>query len=814
MVVDQEEIHRLSLSQDVEDRKNAVKMLKDNFEFLPDKTTVWNDVIILLNDNNSYVRWNMILTLGLFFKYVPDKYAAWDILQIQINNKDRDVRSSAAFALGSAFKFIPEEFKYIAWKELHRITFDEDLGVRVNATSAIGSVFEYIPEEFKFDIWKDLHRLTTDKHSCVRSKAAHVLMCVFSYIPDKSVAWKDMIRLISDEDCDVQRSAAFSLGSSFSLVPDKFAAFDDLARLTMNNDLNIRWYAVTIFSSILESVISSDSDRDIAADSLVRITNDENLNIKLFAINTIRFIFIHIPDKANALSVLHRLTMDNCSSIRETAVDVLGFVFVHIPPELSYNAWEDIIGLVNDKDWYVRYNAGKAIAPAFKHVADKYSAWGDLHSLTSHKEDYMRENIAHALGYVFGYIPDELKSVAWDDLIKLTEDNNYSVRVYANHSLGKICIHNASKSESKSISRDFLKEAIHYFERSVGIGKYKNPSIFCSIFYRTFDAVFFKKAYSKNEIDNYIISVKYDISNSSSKLKLIEAVEQLAEVLEIAHNAKELGIDHQELLKKCSDICNRVDELMLDNKENTPAIFEIYEKNKPSFKKNIKELIDELKEKAKITCKETQGTPAEGVACSINKEIQKWKIESQEDMEKNFHNLIDMMRIMVPDIPANHLLISKINSIEDYTKPEDVFGALGMIFPLIKNMSLSEDINYIKSTVDEIKVDVKQVDMKIDNLSINVEQVTKQIMEQPNPQEYLDLIQQILENIQDEIPEMKDDIKKVLDDLYSPLRIERKLKISIPLIPLFMSYEAQVTPSKFVGDRIFEFKRLYSKLKI
>ena len=618
---------------------------------------------------------------------------------------------------------------------------------------------------------EEIHRLSLSEDKKDREKASEALAHEFRSLPDKSAAWGDLHRLTRDEDSDVRRWAAYALGSVFSYVPDKYAAWDDLIRLTSCDYTDFRWNAAYALGSA----------------------------------------FSYVPDKSAAWDDLHRLTRDEDSWVRKEAADAIGSAFSYVPDKSA--AWNDLHWLTSDGDSGVRRKAAAALGYAFSYVPDKSAAWDDLHRLTSDEDSWVRMGAAGALGSAFSSVPD--KSAAWDDLHRLTSDEKDSnVRMYANHSLGKICIYIASKSESEDDSKALLEEAINYFEKATKEIALFNPATFCLLFYRSFDAVIFKKVYSKKEIEDYITAAKREIWGSKSKQKLIEAIEQLAKALEIAHGAHESGGDWQETLKRCSDICNRVDELMLENKDNTPAIFDFYEKNKPSFDKNIKELIDEIKEKAKITCKETQGTPAEGVACSINKEIQKWKIESQEDMEKNFHNLIDMMRIMVPDIPANHLLISKINSIENYTKPEDVCGALCMIFPLIENMSLAEDIKHIKSTVDEIKVDVKQVDKKIYNLSINVEQVMKQIMEQPNPQEYLDLIQQILENIQDEIPEMKDDIKKVLDDLYSPLRIERKLKISIPLIPLFMSYEAQVTPSKFVGDRIFEFKRLYSKLKI
>ena len=50
---------------------------------------------------------------------------------------------------------------------------------------------------------------------------------------------------------------------------------------------------------------------------------------------------------------------------------------------------------------------------------------------------------------VFSHVPDKQK--AWNDLIKLTNDFNRDVRAYANHSLGKVSIFNASQAKKDEV---------------------------------------------------------------------------------------------------------------------------------------------------------------------------------------------------------------------------------------------------------------------------------------------------------------------------------------------------------------------------
>ena len=99
MRIDQAEIHRKTLSNDVAERIEAAQQLGINFADLEDQTQAWDDLIRLNGD------------------------------------RDRDVRWEAAEALGAAF---PHVLKEGAWKNLHRLIVDPNDAARLEAAKSLG----------------------------------------------------------------------------------------------------------------------------------------------------------------------------------------------------------------------------------------------------------------------------------------------------------------------------------------------------------------------------------------------------------------------------------------------------------------------------------------------------------------------------------------------------------------------------------------------------------------------------------------------------------------------------------------------------
>lgn len=99
---EQPEIHEKSVSEKVEERREAADQLEICFASLKDKKQAWEDLRKLMQDKND------------------------------------GVRRGAAYALGAAYSHIPDEHKQQAWEDLHRLTSDNDGDVRASAYHSLG----------------------------------------------------------------------------------------------------------------------------------------------------------------------------------------------------------------------------------------------------------------------------------------------------------------------------------------------------------------------------------------------------------------------------------------------------------------------------------------------------------------------------------------------------------------------------------------------------------------------------------------------------------------------------------------------------
>jgi hypothetical protein len=94
----------------------------------------------------------------------------------------------------------------------------------------------------------------------------------------------------------------------------------------------------------------------------------------------------------------------------------------------------------------VRRRASGALGPAFSHVPDKAQAWQDLVKLTQNEDRDVRRRASGALGPAFSHVPD--KAQAWQDLHRLTQDEDSDVRWSAAYSLGPAFSHVPDKAQA------------------------------------------------------------------------------------------------------------------------------------------------------------------------------------------------------------------------------------------------------------------------------------------------------------------------------------------------------------------------------
>lgn len=497
---------------------------------------------------------------------------------------------------------------------------------------------------------EEIHDQCISEDPKEREKALKQLKDKFSLMPNRKQAWNDLHRLTNDNDRNVRSRAVYVLGSVFSHVPAKQKAWNDLRRFTNDDDSGVRERAAIALGLVFPDIL----DKEQAWNELIKLTTDEYWSVRSRAAYVLGSVFSYVPFKQQAWNDLHRLTNDNGRDVREGAAITLGLVFPDIP--------------------------------------DQEQAWSDLHKLTRDEDNYVREEAAIALGSSFSHVLD--KEQAWDDLIELTNDEDSSVCAYASHSLGKASIFKASQAEKEEDYKKELEKAIEFFEKAAQGSDFwlPNPSQFCLPFYRSFHTIVFKKQEAKEEVDKYLTEAKNAVKGSKSKELLFEAVENLANALKEVQNRGNLDLEtKKDELNYYRKYCDRAADLMRDTEETAPFATIAIRKGLPILDRNLKGLIEEIQEKAKITCQVSQGTLTQEIACSANKEIQKWEIGSQEEIACCVEHFVFTLESKIPKLPENDHIFKMINESKDQKDIKKLFVNVSELIDIIPEITIDPE---------------------------------------------------------------------------------------------------------------------------
>jgi hypothetical protein len=415
--------------------------------------------------------------------------------------------------------------------------------------------------------------------------------------------------------------------------------------------------------------------------------------------------------------------------------------------------------LSDDEDNYVRSGAASALGYVFPHIQDKQQAWNDLHRLSNDKDSNVRGYASYILGSAYFHIPDEHKQQAWSDLQRLTSDENQDARVCANHFFGKFSIFKASQAQSEENYKNELEKAIRFFENATESSyRERYPAQFCLPFYRSFYTIIFKKQEAQEEVDKYLAEAKEAVKDSKSKKLLIEAVENLATALEEIQNLENLDLGAMKgELNFYRKYCDRAAELITDTEETAPYATELVRKGLPIFDRNLKRLLEEIQEKAKIACRISQGTPTQEIACAVNTEIQKWEIGNQEEMGWYVENLIFTLESSIPKELENQAIFNKIEQIRNEKILVRQYAILCSIIPVIPNL-------HVKQAISGIANDVYQIKKTVDTLTIAFKPGIKQEIEISSGIEILGTGAKLITTIplqEISYAEIKEDLQKI-----------------------------------------------------
>ena len=542
--------------------------------------------------------------------------------------------------------------------EIHRLANSADMKERIKAVCQLRDNFASFSD--KDAAWSDFHRLTQDADSFVRLMAASALRYAFSDIHDKDTAWSDLIRLTRDENEDTRSIAVSGLAPVFSDIHDKDTAWSDLIQLTQDENEDTQSTAAYALTRVFQHV----PNKDAAWSDLIRLIQDEIENTRLMAAYALGSAFLHLPDKDTAWSDLHRLTQDENEDMRSIAAYALGSAFLHLPDKDT--AWSDLIRLTNDGNKEVRRDAASVLSYAFLYISDKDTAWSDLHQLTL--------------------------------------NGDKEVRMYAYHSLGSASVYKATETEDEDKFRDELKKAIDYFENSSreSVDGSYNPARFCLPFYRSYYAIISKQQEAEAEATKYLDEAKNAAGGSESKEILLKAVENLANALKEAQKPLDFG-ETQEHLRACRQYCDHTAELADSTRGKSPVAAAAIMRGIPIVGVKVKEIIAEIQEMANEACQELQGTSKEEIACAVNKEVQKWRVDDQEDMTWNIEKLILILKSKIPQIPQNehiHEKIEKLREEYDMVKQYDMVLLIIALMP-DKSVHIGDNVTISDVTVGD-----------------------------------------------------------------------------------------------------------------
>ena len=319
---------------------------------------------------------------------------------------------------------------------------------------------------------------------------------------------------------------------------------------------------------------------------------------------------------------MHRLTQDDDSHARGDAASAIGSAFSSIPDSYKDQAWQDLCRLTQDEDAYVRWNVASVVGSVFNSIPDDYrdQAWQKLIWFMQDEDNDVdvQWRMAEVIGSVFNSVPDRYKDQAWQDLCRLTQEDDRGIRILANYSLGRVSILKAIEAEDENDFKNGLKNALNFFEKSNRKEFCPNPAGFCHPFYRSFYTITFEKEKAEDEVQKYLTEAKSASEGSKNKEQLLEAVENLANALSEAHNAREMGLGAlQSELNAYRRYCDRAADLIGDAAEDAPGAARVLRRGLPI----IGERIREIQEKAKALCRETRGTgaPYEPLGMEVNK---------------------------------------------------------------------------------------------------------------------------------------------------------------------------------------------------
>lgn len=592
------------------------------------------------------------------FPQVLDKQKAWEELVALtaklLINEDYRVTSCMPLIFSLAFPLVPDKEK--AWLDITKLVNFKESKADETVKKSMIAIFSNSPDKYK--AWEDLLRFTrtTNKNS-LRTAAKIICLNIVSR-EDKYKAWEYLIRLIEYEETEVKTISASNINYIFPDVCGKHKAWEDLIELIHDKNIPVK-------KDALNAVVSNYTlapEKQKIWECLVKFSFDKDSQVKTIAANGLVNNFSYVPDKQKAWNDLIKVTSGDYQ-VRRIVANVLKSAILMVDNKEA--AWEDLLTLSAHKDIDVRNQVAYALVSAFHLIPDKQRLSQDLLNCMRNKDRNVRATVASILSSVYSQLPDQRQF--WEELIELTSDEDIGVRRNAYYSLGKISILKASQAENEIDYRGDFEQAIGFFEKASKESTIYNPSQFCLPFYRSFYTIISdEKQQMKEEIDKYLTEARSAVKNSKNKQILLEAVDNLAKALEEVQSLENRSLENnKEELSHYMEYCERAADLMSETEQISPYATEVLRRGFPILKRKLNSLLEEIRKKAKTACRESQGTPTQEIACSVNRKVQGWKAGTEEEIALDAEDLLIYMKSNVPRFSENEYIFVKIKEIEN-----------------------------------------------------------------------------------------------------------------------------------------------------
>lgn len=425
--------------------------------------------------------------------------------------------------------------------------------------------------------------------------------------------------------------------------------------------------------------------------------------------------FTLLPDKNQAWEDLHRLSQDKDYIIQWCAAEVIGATFMYLPDKDQ--AWSDLVRLTLSEYSEVRGSAVNAIGVAFPNIPDKDQAQSDLHRFTRDGARIVRWHTAKAIGVAFSNLPN--RTQAWSDLLHLTLDRTGVVRAASYHSLGKISILKATSAEEEKEFKNELEEAIRYFEKSSHEIISYRPAKFCLPFYRSFYMIAFRK--DEIDIQRYIAEAKSAVEGSESREKLLEAIKNLGNALKEAQKVEDTDFDLKKSnLNAYMLYCEHAVELLDAVEEKTPGAARLVRKGLPIIDEMIKEIITEIRGRAKEIYERTKDTPLKEFGQKTCMQTQDLSLQNPLDLEIGLGRIINTAKEWCEYIKHDTLKKSaceKLKSLEGKEIKEKIMIFSEVFEYISQNLNIPriQTVHFCGSKKETVRVAVIQFCYKLTN---------------------------------------------------------------------------------------------------